>query len=155
MTQPKKIVLHFEHVAHTYAQDNQLAWPSQYGVQRLDALLSEIAADAGDRLVSVRCGDSARPGLLTLVDSKVTIHRLGETNELETLSFGRLTEGRLIETRAIPQQSGTDVGRADMVYTHPALEPIGGYFTIDLRYTGAEGAEHIRDLLAPLIGSPV
>ena len=105
--------------------------------------------------VSVRCGDNARPGLLTLVDSKVTIHRLGETDEFETLSFGRLTEGRLIETRAIPPRAGIDIGRADVVYTHPALEPIGGYFTIDLRYAGTEGVEHIRDLLAPLIGSPV
>ena len=49
MTRPRKMVLHFKHVAQTYAQDNQLHWPSQYGVQHLDrAWLSKIAADAGD-----------------------------------------------------------------------------------------------------------
>jgi len=56
--------------------------------------------------------------------------------------------------RPRPQQPGTDLARADMTYSHAALEPIGGYFTIDLRYSSQDEAQHTRDLLSTLRGSP-
>jgi hypothetical protein len=153
-TDPQQTVLRFERATQAYAEQNQLAWPSNYGFEQLDTILNARAAevaDAGGDIYDVRCGDKDRPGLVTIDDSGLTVYRLGDES-LETFLFGHLTGGYMAEIRALPDDPA-DRPTDWLTYANEALGPIGGFFAIDMRYVGEEETLHARAVLSALTGS--
>jgi hypothetical protein len=125
---------------------------SPYANQQLEELLIR-AARSEKHAFHVTCGDGQHALLTMTTAAEATVYRIDDLR-LEKLSFGRLTDGVLLENVTLQVEPGADRSTVELTYLHAdALELIGGSLTLNLGVFAEDDLARARTAFAALIGS--